>query len=81
MDLSNNGSQKTANMVDAVFGPLYTEDDFIQVARSGFWGIGKVPRVITQTNFGRLFVLSIDDSAESQKLVGNLAACSSFKLK
>jgi hypothetical protein len=81
LDLSNNGTQETANMVDAVFGPLYTEDDFSQAARSGFWGIGKVPRVVTQTNFGRLFVFSIDDTADSQKLVGNLAACSAARIK
>jgi hypothetical protein len=28
LDLSNNGTQATNNMVDAVFGPLYTADDF-----------------------------------------------------
>lgn len=49
--------------------------------RTGYWGIGKVPRVITQTNFGRLFVLSMDDSAENQKFASDLAACSNFKVK
>lgn len=37
--------------------------------------------MITQTNFGRLFVLSMDDSADNQKLASDLAACSTIKLK
>ena len=68
-------------MVDAVFGPLYTVEDFQQVVRTGYWGIGKVPKVITQTNFGRLFILTMDDIADNQKLVGDLTRCSSFQVK
>lgn len=75
LDLTNNGTQTEVNLIDTIFNPSYTYDEFAQTSSYGYWRTGNPPQLVTQTNFGRLLVLSVDNILKNQKIIDRLTNC------
>jgi hypothetical protein len=59
----------STNLVETVFSPAYTFEEFAQSCSYGYWRTGNLPQVIAQSNYGRLLILSIDDNFINQKMM------------
>lgn len=46
----------------------------MQACSYGYWKTGNLPHLVTQANYGRMLVLTVDDEPNIQKLVAKLAS-------
>lgn len=74
LDFSNPEGKPLPSLVETVYSPIYTFDEFMQACSYGYWKTGNLPRLVTQANYGRMLVLSVDDEPNIQKIVVKLTA-------
>ena len=74
LDFTNPEGKPLPSLVETVYSPNYTFDEFMQACSYGYWRTGNLPQLVTQANYGRMLVLTVDDEPNIQKLVAKLAA-------
>lgn len=74
LDFSNPDGKPLPSLVETVYSPIYTFDEFMQACSYGYWKTGNLPHLVTQANYGRMLVLAADDEPNIQKLVAKLAS-------
>lgn len=74
LDFSNPEGKPLPSLAETVYSPIYTMDEFMQACSYGYWKTGNLPHLVTQANYGRMLVLSVDDEPNIQKLVVKLTA-------
>lgn len=46
----------------------------MQACSYGYWRTGNLPHLVTQANYGRMLVLTVDDEPNIQKMIARLVA-------
>lgn len=62
VDFPQLSQTKRMNLVQAIFTPKYKFDQFMGTAMYGYWKYNNVPQIVTQTNYGRLLIITVQEN-------------------
>jgi hypothetical protein len=65
VDFPTTSNNKKINLVEAIFSSKYKFDEFMGTAMYGYWKYNNLPQVVSQTNYGRLLIITLQENSIS----------------